>query len=95
MAKVRRARWRSDQMLDAGFNLAIVLGATAIIVGVLLLMRQTGLTAVSGDLIDLFAVGFAGLVRRVGPSVPLYAGATVLLATALAIWWWAERGPTY
>jgi hypothetical protein len=23
--------------------------------------------------------------------VPLYAGATALLGTALGIWWWAER----
>jgi hypothetical protein len=31
------------------------------------------------------------VVRRVAPSVPLYAGATALLLATLAIWWWAER----
>ena len=28
---------------------------------------------------------------KISPSVSLYASATALIATALAIWWWAER----
>jgi hypothetical protein len=27
----------------------------------------------------------------VSPSLPVYALATMLLITALGIWWWAER----
>ena len=54
-------------------------------------MSQTGLAAVSSDAVDLFGAGFATVARRVAPSVPLYAGATALLAMALGIWWWAER----
>ncbi len=92
MAKLRRARWRSDQFLDAGFNVAVAIVASGIVVAVWLVMRRTGLTAVSADLVDLLAAGFVALAHKVGPSVPLYAGAMALLASALGIWWWAERG---
>jgi hypothetical protein len=33
-------------------------------------------------------------VRRVAPSLPLYAGAAALLVSALGLWWWAERDVT-
>jgi len=92
MTKVRRARWRSDQFLDMGFNLAIGVVISAIVAGIWMLMHRTGLTAVSTDLVDLFSTGFVALAHRVGPSLPLYGAATALLAGALGIWWWAERG---
>ncbi len=91
MTKLRRARWRSDQFLDAGFNAAVAIVACGLIIGVWLVMRRTGLTAVSADLLDLLAAGVVALAHRVGPSLPLYAGATALLASAIGIWWWAER----
>ena len=56
-----------------------------------MLLHRSGLSAVSGDAVDLFGTGVASLVRRVAPSVPLYAAATAVLATALVLWWWAER----
>jgi hypothetical protein len=94
MARVRRARWRSDQFLDAGFNLAlglIVLGTAGV---AWVLMNSLGLSSVSVDAMNLFTAGLGTLVRRVAPSLPLYAGATAVVATALGIWWWAERDAT-
>jgi anti-sigma factor RsiW len=91
MARVRRARWRNDQFLDVGFNLAIGLVTVAIVGAVWMVMNRSGLTAVSNDAVDLFTTAFVTMARRVGPSLPLYAGATALLASALGIWWWAER----
>ena len=58
------------------------------------LLNRTGLTAVSSDAVDLFGTGLVTLVRRVAPSLPLYGGAAALLASALAVWWWAERDVT-
>ncbi len=89
--RVRRAQWRSDQFLDAGFNLAIGLVVVAVVAGVWMLLHRTGLAAVSNDAVNLFGTGFATLAQRVVPSLPRYAGAAALLATALGIWWWAER----
>src|SRR5260370_227755 len=94
MARVRRARWRSEQFLDMGFNFTIGTVILTVVVGVWMLMHRSGLTAVSNDAVDLFSTACVTLARRIAPSVPLYAGATALLVTALGIWWWAERDAT-
>ena len=91
LARVRRARWRSDQFLDLGFNLAIGAVVLAIVGGVWMLLHRTGLAAVSGEAVDVFGSGFVSLARRIAPSIPLYVGAAALLLSALGIWWWAER----
>jgi anti-sigma factor RsiW len=91
LARVRRARWRSDQFLDVGFNVAIAVVVVAVVAGIWLVLHRTGLAAVSNDAVDIFGSVLVTFARRVGPSLPLYAGATAVLATALGIWWWAER----
>lgn len=94
MTRLRRERWRSEQVVDVGFNLAIVIIVGGVFGVVWLLMHQSGLGGVSRDAVDLFGVGVVALVHRVAPQVPLYAGATALLGVALGLWWWAERGAT-
>jgi len=91
MARVRRARWRNDQFLDVGFNVAIGLVVLVVLGGIWMLLNRTGLVAVSNGAVDLFSTGLVTFARRVAPSLPLYAGAAAVLATALGIWWWAER----
>jgi predicted anti-sigma-YlaC factor YlaD len=92
LGRVRRARWRSDQFLDAGFNVAMAAIALAVVVGVWMLVNRTGLAVVANDAVDLFASGLVTFTRRIAPSVPVYLGATALLVSALWIWWWAEQG---
>jgi anti-sigma factor RsiW len=94
MARVRRARWRSDQVLDVSFNLAITVVVVAVVVGAWMVLNRSGLVAVSNDAMDMFGRGLSTFTQRIAPSLPLYAGATALLVTALGIWWWAERGET-
>jgi anti-sigma factor RsiW len=91
LARVRRARWRSDQFLDVGFNVAIGAVVVAVVAGIWLVLHRSGLAAVSTDAVDIFGNVLVTFARRVAPSLPLYAGATAVLATALGIWWWAER----
>ena len=91
MARVRRARWRTEQFLDLGFNVAVGLVLLAVLGAAWLLMHRSGLVVVSNDAVDLFGAGLVALARHIAPSIPLYAGATALLAGALGIWWWAER----
>lgn len=91
MTRVRRARWRSDQFLDVGFNVAVGVIVVSLVATVWMVLNRSGLAAVSNDAVGVFGGGLVTLVRRVAPSLPLYAGATALLATALGIWWWAER----
>jgi anti-sigma factor RsiW len=95
LARVRRARWRSEQFLDVGFNMAIAAIVVAVGAGAWMVLNRSGLTAVSNGAIGLLGSGVVSVARRVAPSVPLYAGATAVLAAALAIWWWAEREAGY
>ena len=94
LTRVRRARWRSDQFLDLGFNVAIGLVVIAIVGGILLLVNRSGVASVSNDAIDFLATRFVSLARRVTPVLPVYAGAAAVLGSVLGIWWWAERDAT-
>jgi len=91
IGRVRRARWRSEQIVDAGFNAAIALVVAGVLVGLWMLAHRPGMSAVGNDAVELLGSGVSAFARRLGPSLPLYAGATALVVTALAIWWWAER----
>jgi anti-sigma factor RsiW len=91
MSRLRRARWRSEQLLDWGFNIALVTAGVLVVVGLWIVMRQSGLATVSNDAIQMLGPGMVLFVRRISPSLPLYTAATAVLGTALAIWWWAER----
>jgi predicted anti-sigma-YlaC factor YlaD len=94
MTRVRRARWRSEQRVDAGFNTALALIVVGIAGAVWALVNRTGLTSVGSEALGLFTSGVVTVARRVAPALPMYGAATVLVAAALGIWWWAERNPT-
>ncbi len=91
MSRVRRERWRSEQAVDLGFNIALTLVALVIVAAGWLALRLSGFNVVGSDAMSLFGEGVTALVRRVAPAVPVYAGATALLLAALVVWWWAER----
>jgi anti-sigma factor RsiW len=91
LTRVRRARWRSEQALDIGFNLAIAVVILAIVAGGWMVLNRSGLNVVSKDAVDLLASGLVTFAHQVAPSLPLYLGATALLVTAIGIWWWAEK----
>jgi hypothetical protein len=94
LARIRRDRWRREQFFDAGFNVAIAAVLTGVVLGVWMIIDRSGLSAISRDLIDLFGEEIVTVARQMVPSLSLYAGAAALIATALAIWWWAERDVT-
>jgi len=91
MARVRRARWRSEQFLDAGFNVALTLVVAGIVGVIWIAANRTGVSAVGSDALDLFSEGVVQLVHSITPALPLYAAATALVVSALGIWWWAEN----
>ena len=94
LARIRRDRWRRDQLLDAGFNTAVASLVLAAIAGVWLVMNQSGIVTVSNDAVGLIEMFIVAIVRRIAPELPLYAAATAVLAAAVGVWWWAERGVT-
>ena len=91
LARIRRDRWRSDQVLDAGFNIAVASLVFAAIAGVWLVMNQAGIATVSTDAIGLIEMVIVAVVGRVAPQLPLYAAAAALLAATVGVWWWAEQ----
>jgi anti-sigma factor RsiW len=91
LARIRRDRWRSEQFLDAGFNVALAAIVLGVVLGVWMIMDRSGLSAISRDVVNLFSTEIVTVAREMAPSVALYAGATALIATALGLWWWAER----
>jgi anti-sigma factor RsiW len=94
MARIRRARWRNEQMIDWSFNAALALVAIAVVAGIWIVVSRSGLTFAGNDALQLLATEMRAFIQRVSPALPLYALATALLATALGIWWWAERDAT-
>lgn len=94
MARVRRVRWRSDQFLDIGFNVAIGVVVLALLVGIWIIVDRSGVTTVSNDAIDFLGSRLVTLARRIAPVLPVYAAAAAVLASVLGVWWWAERDAT-
>ena len=91
LARIRRDRWRREQFFDAGFNVATVTVIGGVVLAVWMVMDLSGLSAISRDVVDLLSVEVVTVARQMAPTVSLYASATALIATALVVWWWAER----
>jgi predicted anti-sigma-YlaC factor YlaD len=104
LTRIRRERWRREQLFDTGFNASLVLLGVAILGGAWVLIDRSGLLGVPLSVVtglsrvdvavDTVSRGVAVLATDIAPSVPLYAAAAGLLAGALALWWWAERDLT-
>ena len=92
LTRIRRERWRREQVFDTGFNLALgglllaVAAAAWAFAGVLGLDARLGAGAAGALWAEIVSFG-----RQVAPSLPLYAAAAALIAGALGLWWWAER----
>jgi len=93
MSRIRRASWRREQIVDWIFNAAMIAAALLVGVGLWTALRHTGLSVVSREAMGIFSSGMIAAAQRVTPSLPLYAGATGLLAVALGVWWWASDSP--
>jgi hypothetical protein len=94
MAVVRAARrdvWAQEVVVDWGFNLAIA-GSVVAILGGILGLAWTLTAATDATTTVRLARETAGqLVDEALALAPVVGAATILLATALGGWWWAEQ----
>lgn len=91
MARVRRDRWRAEQALDTGFNVAIAAGLLLIAAGVAGLAWSSGLVVVGADVVALMREGLAAAGAELAPQLPTYSVAALLLTMGLGVWWWTEH----
>ena len=91
MGRIRRDRWRRDQFLDLGFNLVVAVVVLGILAAFWVVLSQTGFGGLSQDAFGVLGNAANDLIRRAAPSLPLYLAASGIVATALGVWWWAER----
>jgi predicted anti-sigma-YlaC factor YlaD len=91
LQRIRRDRWRSEQNVDRLFNVAIVAAVILIAGGLLALLNVGTVISLTGSIWALLKEGSRETVRTAAPTVLTYVAAAGLLASALAMWAWAER----
>jgi anti-sigma factor RsiW len=90
-SRIRQERWRSEQHIDRMFNVALLLGVATIAIGVLALFNVDAMTAAFTGTFALLNRLSGDIVVQAAPRLSTYLGAAGFLATALFVWWWAER----
>jgi hypothetical protein len=91
LGRVRRERWRAEQYVDLGFNVAVAAGVVLIVGGIWLVLNRAGFSAATAEAAALLAAALDAIGARIEPRLPTYLAAAGLLLTTLGLWWWADR----
>ena len=91
LQRIRRDRWQSEQNVDRLFNVAMVAAVILIAGGVLAMLNLETVITLTGSAWALLKEGSRETARTAAPTVVTYLAAVGLLASALAMWAWAER----
>lgn len=90
MSRVHRERWRSEQLVDAGFNLAVAVGLGLIAVGLGALAWSLGWFSVDPAAVEVVALAAGQWLARISGQLQMLVIAALLLTSALGLWWWVE-----
>ncbi len=90
MAQIHRERWRTEQAVDLGFNLAVAAGILLTLGGVAGLAWALGVVSIGGDMMTLAAAAARVAVDRLAPEMPTLVLSASLLTMTLGLWWWVE-----
>jgi anti-sigma factor RsiW len=90
MARIGQEEWKTERVVDIGFNLAIAAGVLVILIGGAGLALSLGLFTVTIDLEALLRAAESRIEGRVINELQTMVLAAVILTMALALWWWAE-----
>jgi anti-sigma factor RsiW len=91
MARIRRERWRTEQHVDRIFNLAIAAAIVLVTGGIVALFNVNGLLGAAAVAWQLMTTATKEGVSTAAPRLGTYIAAAAFMASALAMWWWAER----
>jgi predicted anti-sigma-YlaC factor YlaD len=92
LRRVRRERWRAEQFVDAGFNLALALGGLIVLGGAAGLLWSFGWISIDAATLSTASAALAPWATRILPEAQTLVIAALLLSSALALWWWVENG---
>jgi hypothetical protein len=90
MARVGQERWKTERVVDLGFNLAIAAGILFILAGAAGVAWSLGFLNITIDLEAIWQAIGSDLTGRVLSQVQTIAMSAALLTMALVLWWWAE-----
>jgi hypothetical protein len=90
MARVGQERWKTERVVDLGFNLAIAAGILFILAGGAGVAWSLGFLNITIDLEAIWQAIGSDLTGRVLSQVQTIAMSAALLTMALVLWWWAE-----
>jgi anti-sigma factor RsiW len=90
-ARIRRERWRTEQRIDRVFNIAVAVAILLVVGGVAALLNVSNVLSAAAAAWDLAWVATNERVEVAGTSLTTYVAAAAFMASALAMWWWAER----
>jgi anti-sigma factor RsiW len=90
MARVGDERWKTERVVDLGFNLLMAAGVMVILAGAAGLAWSLGFLNVAIDLDAVWQALGSDVTGRFVSQVQTIVMAAVLLTMALVLWWWAE-----
>jgi hypothetical protein len=90
MARIGQERWRTERVVDLGFNLALAAGVLIIVSSGAGLLWSLGMLSITIDLDAIWSVIGSDVSGRVLSQAQTVATAAVVLTMALVLWWWAE-----
>ena len=91
LQRIRRQRWQSEQHVDRLFNIAIGFALAVVAGAVVALLNVEAVFSVTATAWALVKESMRDMMRDAAPTVTTYVAAAGLLASAFAMWWWAER----
>ncbi len=90
MRRVQRERWRSEQLVDAGFNIAVAVGIGFIVFGLAALAWSLGWFPVDREAVRIVASAVQEQLAQASGQLQMIGIAALLLTSALGLWWWVE-----
>jgi anti-sigma factor RsiW len=91
LQRIRRDKWRSEQNVDRLFNVAMVAAVLLVVGGLAALLNVNGMLSFAGSVWIFLKDSTRETARTAAPTVATYVAALGLLASALGMWWWADR----
>jgi anti-sigma factor RsiW len=91
LQRIRREQWRTEQNVDRLFNIAMAVAVLLVAGGTLALFNLGGLLSLVGSAWQVASGMGSTAARSAAPSLNTYIAAAALLASALGMWWWADR----